>query len=382
MNMKKLITITAMATTMLAIGAGTFESIPFNQETYSEADPLGVQAIKSAETGLTTLAGAVTTVSNNVNDLEAAIPGKVKAILTNDTVVVGSAKEAGGAGMESTPNAIVFAVNRDMDEMQADNGQILFAADGVKFNVGLNSFWIGNDNLATILGNAGQGEVNAIVGIQTNGQDVAIDGNRKVNITIPAPGEENVITSITTNGVALPINDKTVDIPLGDYVKMSDLQEGISFNTMNVTNLTINGKHPSLEGHTHTDKLDVTNGVAYVDFKVYPTNVIMGTSHLILTHESISIGDAVEYRENEITHNGESYEFGSDTNGIARLKDVTTAVGNLTITTAKVTDLDSYKNPTISAAAAQAITDINNANDIATIKSTLTNFLQNFVIQQ
>ena len=71
-----------------------------------------------------------------------------------------------------------------------------------------------------------------------------------------------------------------------------------------------------------TGKLDATNGVAYIDLKVYPTNVTMGASHLILTHESISIGDAVEYKENEITHNGESYEFGSDTNGIARLKDI------------------------------------------------------------
>ena len=52
-----------------------------------------------------------------------------------------------------------------------------------------------------------------------------------------------------------------------------------------------------------------------------------------------------------------------------------------THTAANITDLDSYKNPTISAAAAEAITKINNANDIATIKSTLTNFLQNFVIQ-
>ena len=62
----------------------------------------------------------------------------------------------------------------------------------------------------------------------------------------------NKIESITTNGVALSINGKAVDIPLQDYVRLSDLQDGISFNTMTVTNLTINGKHPSLEGHAHT----------------------------------------------------------------------------------------------------------------------------------
>ena len=374
MNMKKLITLAAMATTMLAIGANTFESIPFNQATYSEDDPLGVQAIQNAETGLTTLAGAVTTVSNNVNDLEAAIPGKVKAILTNDTVVVGSAKESGGAGMESTPNAIVFAVNRDMDEMQADNGQILFAADGVKFNVGLNAFWIGNDNLATILGNAGQGEVNTIVGIQTNGQDVAIDGNRKVNITIPAPGEENVITSITTNGVALPINGKAVDIPLGDYVKMSDLQEGISFNTMNVTNLTINGRHVSLEGHRH-NATDI-DGLAVGEVN---TMVSISTNGIPVApdeNRNVALTIPAPGEVNTIvgiTTNDVATTIGADRKVNIVIPDVSGF--------ANASDINE-RNLAISVAATNAIQGIYNAQDIATIKTTLTNFLQNFVIQQ
>ena len=85
-----------------------------------------------------------------------------------------------------------------------------------------------------------------------------------------------------------------------EFVKLADLQEGITFDTMTVSNLTINGKQPSLEGHTHT--------VSEID------------------------------------------------------------------------GLDSYKNPTISAAALVAIDGINNAEDIATIKSSLTNFLHQFVI--
>lgn len=374
MNIKKLITITAMATTMLAIGAGTFESIPFNQPTYSPSDPLGVQAIQNAETGLTTLAGAVTTVSNNVNDLEAAIPGKVKAVLTNDTVVVGSAKEAGGAGMESTPNAIVFAVNRDIDEMQADNGQILFAADGVKFNVGLNTFWIGDDNLATILGNAGQGEVNAIVGIQTNGQDVAIDGNRKVNIIIPAPGEENVITSITTNGVALPISDKTVDIPLGDYVKLADLQEGISFNTMNVTNLTINGRHVSLEGHRH-NATDI-DGLAVGEVNTMVSISTNGIQVAPDANRNVDLSIPAPGEVNTIvgiTTNNVATTIGADRKVNIVIPDVSGF--------ANASDINT-RNLAISIAATNAIQGINNAQDIATIKTTLTNFLQNFVIQQ
>jgi hypothetical protein len=374
MNMKKLITITAMATTMLAIGAGTFESIPFNQPTYSDDDPLGVQAIQNTETGLTTLAGAVTTVSNNVNNLDAAIPNKVKAVLTNDTVVVGSAKASGGAGMESTPNSIVFAVNRDIDEMEAANGEILFASDKVRFNVGLNSIWFGEDTLATILSNAGQGEVNAIVGIQTNGQDVAIDGNRKVNITIPAPGEENVITSITTNGVALPINAKVVDIPLQDYVKMSDLQEGISFNTMNVTNLTINGRHVSLEGHRH-NATDI-DGLAVGEVN---TMVSISTNGIPVApdeNRNVALTIPAPGEVNTIvgiTTNNVATTIGADRKVNIVIPDVSGF--------ASTSDINA-RNLAISIAATNAIQGINNAQDIATIKTTLTNFLQNFVIQQ
>ena len=73
-----------------------------------------------------------------------------------------------------------------------------------------------------------------------------------------------------------------------------------------------------------TGKLDATNGVAYVDFKVYPTNETTGLSHLILTHESMSIGNTswVEYKEDRIIYNDETYEFSPDANGIARLKDL------------------------------------------------------------
>lgn len=81
-----------------------------------------------------------------------------------------------------------------------------------------------------------------------NGTDVeVVDG--KVDIVVPnAP-----IQGITTNGVALVTNEYgNVEIPLNEYVKISELQEGIRFNTMEVTNLTVNGKQVSLEGHTHT----------------------------------------------------------------------------------------------------------------------------------
>lgn len=124
-------------------------------------------------------------------------------------------------GMISGANFMVFAVDRDSDELESANGQILMSADSIKFDTGLNSIYIGDKTLQSILSQSGQGEI-------------------------------NVIESITTNGVALPINNRTVDIPLQDYVKLVDLQDGIIFDNMTVNNLTINGKQPSLEGHTHT----------------------------------------------------------------------------------------------------------------------------------
>lgn len=70
-------------------------------------------------------------------------------------------------------------------------------------------------------------------------------------------GDESYKFDSSTNGVA---RLKDVDAATNtiykaisnDFVRMADLQDGITFNTMTVTNLTIDGKQPSLEGHTHT----------------------------------------------------------------------------------------------------------------------------------
>ena len=70
MNMKKLITLTAMATTMLAIGAGTFESIPFDLPTYSENDPLGAKAITNVTQTITVVQEIVSTVSNKAEEAQ------------------------------------------------------------------------------------------------------------------------------------------------------------------------------------------------------------------------------------------------------------------------------------------------------------------------
>ena len=415
MNMKKLITITAMATTMLAIGAGTFESIPFNLPTYSENDPLGAKAITNVTQTITVVQEIVTTVSNKAESaqstadtasakataLETTIAETVqKGQLTNDVVIIGNAKGANGAGMESTTTSIVFAVNRDIDELDAENGEILFAADKVRFSTGIGAIWFGDQTLDSILGNAGQGEMNVITAITTNGvattvtdktvdivipapgdanviEGITVNGtpvapeNKIVAITIPAPGDANVIESITTNGVALPINGKTVDIPLGDYVKLSDLQDGITFDTMSVSNLTVNGKQVSLEGHTHQAS-DIEG-------------LVVGESNTISTISTNGVNVAPDENRNVnivIPSPGEMNVITAiTTNGVA------TTIDNKTVNIA-IPDVSGFANATdiatrnqaISDAAQAAITGINDAQDIATIKSTLTNFLQQLVI--
>ena len=382
MNMKKLITITAMATTMLAIGAGTFESIPFNQPTFSDADPLGVTAITTAQSTAIEAKTTATEAKEKATALETTIAETVqKGQLTNDVVIVGNAKGANGAGMESTTTSIVFAVNRDIDELDAANGEILFSADKVRFSTGIGAIWFGDSTLQSILAGAGQGEVNTIQTIKVNGAALTPDGDRAVDITIPSAGDANVIESITvngtalvpdankavaitipdagqnnviekitTNGVELAINNKTVEIPLQDYAKLADVQEGFS------------------------EKLNAKNGNAFGTLVIGPDpedpSFVIGLGKVYIDYESVKITNTSQapdtiYRGDGIVLGNESYLFdNTSSNGIARIKDIS-----------------SYKNPTISAAAAQAITDINNANDIATIKSTLTNFLQNFVIQ-
>ena len=450
--MKKTTIMTTLATVaILATSfAATFESIPFNTPTYSDGDPLGVNAIvntsnkvveveatasnaveaattaqytadaaqavateaaqaaSNAQTTADTATNSITTIQTKTSDIETSLNTFKESITnavtttTNGTVVVGSMKGTPeDVGMLSKENAIVFGVNRDSDELEPANGQILMSADSIKFDTGLGSIFIGDATLESLLQGGGSGESNTIVTVKTNGVALVPDSNRAIDITIPAPTEI------------------------------------------------------SLDG-----KLDATNGVAFGDLKVYPMpSGTVGQTHTIITHESISIGN-VEYKEDGITYNGESYEFGSDTNGLARFKDIPTistngvvvapdanknvnitipspgegnviesittngvalpvngksveiplqdyvklsdlqdgitfdnmTVSNLTIngkkpsleghthTVSEIDGLDSYKNPTISAAALTAIDGIVNAEDIATIKSSLTNFLHQFVI--
>lgn len=442
----KHIMITTMATVaMVATSfAATFESIPFNTPTYSEEDPLGVNAIVNtsnkvveveatasnaveaaanaqstavaAQTAATEAAQAATNAQTSAtaaqtkaSDIETSLNTFKESVTnavtttTNGTVVVGNMKGTPeDVGMLSKENAIVFGVNRDSDELDPASGQILMAADSIKFDAELENIIIGDATLKSLLQGGGSGESNIIVTVKTNGVALVPDSNRAIDIVFPEP------------------------------------------------------KEISLDG-----KLDATNGVAFGDFKVYPMpSGTVGQTHTIITHESMSIGN-VEYKEDGITYNGESYEFSSDTNGLARLKDIPTistngveitpdasknvnivipapsegnviesittngvalpvngksveiplqdyvklsdlqegitfdtmTVSNLTIngkqpsleghthTVSEIDGLDSYKNPTISAAALVAIDGINNAEDIATIKSTLTNFLNQFVIQ-
>ena len=383
MNTKKTI-VALVAMAIFMAHAVIFEKIPFKQPTYSDEDPLGVAAITNVErqakmayneaTNAYQLASgaaldaeqAQTKSTQATNDASVAQAraneigeslDEFKGSMTNavrsseeGVVVVGSVRGANtDVGMLSNSNSIVFAVDRDVEEMQAESGQILFTADSVKFNIDLGDIYFGSNSLRDLLGGAGGGsggESNVIVTVKVNGTALVPDADRAIDITIPAAGDVNTIESITTNGVPLPINGKAVELP-------------------------------SIDG-----KLDATNGVAYGDLKVYPIpSGTVGQPHVIITHESMSIGvgDGVEYRQHEIIYNGESYEFSSDTNGLARLKDVVAATNNIAIKTSQVTDLTGlYSIPGAEQAATNCINAINQAESILEIKTALVDFLQTF----
>ena len=158
-NLNKIITIAALTT--YTIFAGTFQTINFNQETHSDADPFGVQALAI--------------VSQKVETIETGLPSniqtEVKKQLTNNTdVVIGQVTGTSeDIGLVARNNSIVLAVKRDMEEIDATEGSITFAADKIQLGP-LDSIYIGNQSLSDLLSTAG--DKNVIEEIQVNGNKV------------------------------------------------------------------------------------------------------------------------------------------------------------------------------------------------------------------
>ena len=380
MNMKKLITLTAMATTMLAIGAGTFESIPFNQPTFSDVDPLGVTAITTAQSTATEAKTTATEAKEKATALETTIAETVqKGQLTNDVVIVGNAKGANGAGMESTTTSIVFAVNRDIDELDAANGEILFAADKVRFSTGIGAIWFGDQTLQSILAGAGQGEVNAIQTIKVNGAALTPDGDRAVDITIPSAGDANVIEGITTNGVAVALNGKIANIVIPAPGE-GNLIESITVNGGSA--LPINNKNVDITipagGDANVIESIKTNGIALAvtDKAVDIAIPAPGDMNVIesITTNGIALAVNNKVVDIAIPAPGDANLIETvKTNGVALT--ITDKAVDIAVPPA-ITAL--YDIPGAEIAATNAIQRINDAQDISEIKSALTDFLGNF----
>ena len=105
------------------------------------------------------------------------------------------------------------------------------------------------------IGTSDTARTNAFEVTKTGTIYILVDGQRQSLQSLIAAagqsGQTTAIETITANGVPLTKNGTTVEVPLQDYVRIDELQQGIKFNNMSVTNLTINGRKPSLEGHTH-----------------------------------------------------------------------------------------------------------------------------------
>ena len=164
--MRKLKTILAIvALTTFSAFAGTFQTINFNQETHSDTDPFGVQALAN--------------VSKKVDTIETNLPSniqtEVKKQLTNNTdVVIGQViGTREDIGLVARNKSIVMAVNRDIGELNVEEGSITFAADKIQLGP-LDSIYIGNQSLSDLLSTAGgeNGDKNVIEEIHVNGNKV------------------------------------------------------------------------------------------------------------------------------------------------------------------------------------------------------------------
>ena len=164
--MIKLKTILAIvALTTFSAFAGTFQTIRFDQETHSDTDPFGVHA-------LATVSGKVDSIETN---LPSNIQNEVKNQLTNNTdVVIGQVTgTSDDIGLVARNKSIVMAVNRDIGELNVEEGSITFAADKIQLGP-LDSIYIGNKSLSDLLSTAGgeNGDKNVIEEIHVNGNKV------------------------------------------------------------------------------------------------------------------------------------------------------------------------------------------------------------------
>ena len=162
-KLKTILSITTLTT--FSVFAGTFQTINFNQETHSDTDPFGVQALAI--------------VSQTVDTIETGLPSniqtEVKKQLTNNTdVVIGQVTGTSeDIGLVARNKSIVMAVNRDIGELNVEEGSITFSADKIQLGP-LDSIYIGNQSLSELLSTAGgeNGDKNVIEEIQVNGVKV------------------------------------------------------------------------------------------------------------------------------------------------------------------------------------------------------------------
>lgn len=185
-------------------------------------------------------------VTNEVDPVFSSWIQGTELALTNYTdVVIGQVTGTSeDIGLVARNNSIVLAVKRDMEEIDATEGSITFAADKIQLGP-LDSIYVGNQTLSDLLSTSGgeNGDKNVIEEIQVNGNKVEPQ-NKVVNITVPS-----------TDGL---VSKQYVDDELTNYVKLAELQEGIEFGTLEAKSFKIDGQDVSLVGHKH-DASDITN---------------------------------------------------------------------------------------------------------------------------
>jgi len=319
-NMKTIHILSTIVAVASIASAATFEDIKFNTPILSSEDPLGVSAITNAQNNIVTMQGSIQQVDEKAtlagNAAQAASQTAQAAQNKADQVELTVANTV-QSGLLTNDTVVVGNYVGDAGVMKAGPTSMVFA---VARDI---------DEMTTANGEI----LFASDRLRFDVQMGAIwfgDKTFSQILSEAGQGEVNVINTVKVNGTALvPDADRAVDITIPDA------------------------------GQSNVIETVKVNGVALVpdsDKVVDITIPTPGESNVVVT----------------VKVNGTALTPDAD-----RAVDVTIPT---TFTTSAITDLDFYKNPTISVAAQTAIDGINNAQDIATIKSTLTNFLNQFVI--
>ena len=142
----------------------------------------------------------------------------------DSSIASGQASHASGILSQANSKASFAAGARVIADHQ--EGEVALGRNNISSSDTIMSVGIGSIGNADVKRNAMDVKTNGDVYIKdVGGYDGTTTSNKKTLQEVLTDMDSNAIVSITTNGVPLAIINKTVDIPLHEYVRIDELQE-------------------------------------------------------------------------------------------------------------------------------------------------------------